>query len=115
MTEIKATCFRETGGEMVYTLRSVGHAEGFPEACAGISAILWSLAGWMENTPERANGLIAAYRLESGAAECLMLAETPSAGAASRAVWDLTLIGLMQLEKKYPQALRIEIRGGEPG
>ena len=112
MTEVRALSFRETGGEMVYALRAEGHAEGSPAVCAGISGILWALAGWVENAPERGGGLTAACRLDSGSADCLLLAETDAARSAARAVWDMTLIGLMQISRKYPEALRVEIRGG---
>lgn len=101
MTKI---CVEEDGRRRV--LSAQGHATGHPDVCAAISSILFSLAGWLENA--RANPAkhwIECFtcRMESGD---VML---DFAGDDDMAVaFDLAVIGLLQLEKAYPELIQVE-------
>lgn len=91
MTRIKARY-----GPDGYCVVSVGHA-GTSESCTAVSAILWALAGWVENN-------VGAYRMEKGGA----LICIPKCGGAA-AVMDMAVIGLQQLARKRPDDVKIEI------
>lgn len=75
------------------------HATGEPLVCAGASAIVWSLAGWLRNHAE--TGAVMTLRAGDAFVQC---ARTPAAETA----FELAAVGLMQLEKKYPEAIRVE-------
>lgn len=75
------------------------HATGSPLVCAGASAIVWALAGWLHNHPETE----AVLDLRSGNA-FVQCARTPEAEAA----FELAEVGLRQLEKKYQTLINVE-------
>ena len=77
-----------------------GHATGAPEACAGVSALLYALAGWLKNAPETARR--ARCRLAPGDAE-LRFPGSPAADAAAA----LCAIGLAQIAKRCPAAVAV--------
>lgn len=78
------------------------HATGEPLVCAGASAIVWSLAGWLHNHPEAE----AVMDLRAGDA-FVQCARTP----ASEAAFELAMVGLKQLEKKYEEYIQVEVNG----
>ena len=80
-------------------VRCIEHADGWPEVCAAISTLMYSAAGWLQN---REGAEISACELEPG--DALL---DYSAGEAGTAVYELLLIGFLQLEARYPQALRV--------
>lgn len=92
MTQIKARYGRDT-----YSIIAKNHA-GTSESCAGISAILWALAGWIENAHS------GACSLDKGDAYIAM----PKGGGADVAM-DMTVIGLLQIQKKAPDDVHIEM------
>jgi len=91
MTSIKARYGRDG-----YSVVSIGHA-GTTEACTAVSAIIQALAGWVHN---HEGGI----SLDKGEA---LIAFPRSEGAD--AVMDMTVIGLLQIEKAAPGAVKVEV------
>lgn len=75
------------------------HATGSPLVCAGASAIVWALAGWLHN--HRSTETVLDLRAGDAFIQC---ARTPETEAA----FELAEVGLKQLEKKYAQLIRVE-------
>lgn len=75
------------------------HATGEPLVCAGASAIVWSLAGWLKNHHEAEP--VMTLRPGDAFLQCARTAEAEVA-------FELAVVGLMQLEKKYPEKVRVD-------
>ena len=85
----------------MYTVRAKGHATGSQEVCAAVSGILYALAGYVENNR---HGLIyQRWSMDSGDVDV-----TFRGGERAEAVYQMTLIGLLQIEKRYPEYIRVE-------
>lgn len=99
MTEIYA----ERDGNR-FTINAQGHATGSPEVCAAISGILYALAGYVHNASD---GSTISYdeRLKSGFVYLDFHGGPGAAGA-----FDMAVIGLKQIEARYPEFLRVEYR-----
>ena len=80
-------------------LKMRGHATGDPIVCAGASGIVWALAGWLHNHKETE----ATISLRAGDA-FIQSNRTPEAETA----FDVATVGLLQLEKKCPELIRVE-------
>lgn len=95
------TVYAERDGTR-YTLFANGHATGHPEVCAAISGILYALAGYVRNATD---GSTIAYdeRMESGSVHLHFCGGPGAAGA-----FDMAVIGLKQIEAKYPDCIRVE-------
>lgn len=88
--------FYSNNGE--HELMLFGHAEGSPEVCAAASAIVYALAGWVENNREHLDERKQAFiDLKSGDA-CLLFTGDVCADAA----FQVAEIGLAQLANSYP-------------
>lgn len=92
------THVRARYGRYGYCLTSIGHAET-TEACVAVSALVQALAGWVHNGP-RSSGV----SLDKGEAT-IAFADCPGA----HEVMDLIVIGLLQIEKAAPDAVKIEV------
>lgn len=95
MTEVS---YRDEGGR--YTLRCQGHATGSDEACAAVSVLMTTLAGYLANAGDRARG---SWSLELGLAEISIETEDDRVIGA----WEVTLFGLKQLENSFPDYIRV--------
>lgn len=84
-------------GKNGYSVVSVGHA-GTKESCVAVSAIIQALAGWVHNG---SGGMIS---LDKGEA----LIEFPDCPGAD-AVMEMTVIGLLQVQKAAPEDIQVEI------
>ena len=84
-----------------YAITAEGHASGSPEACAGVSAILCALAGWLENAP-------AGVGVEKITTEPGRAALRFSGGAAAETAAELAEIGLRRIALAAPEAVRVE-------
>ena len=91
MTRIKARYSRDG-----YSVVSTGHA-GSGESCTAVSAILGALAGWVNNN-------VGKFTLDKGEA---MIAFPKNDGA--EAVMDMTVIGLLQVQKAAPEDVKVEL------
>lgn len=85
-----------------YTICANGHATGSPEVCAAISGLLYALAGYVRNASD---GSTLAYdeRLESGNVQLHFRGGEGAGGA-----FDMAVIGLKQIEAKYPELVSVE-------
>lgn len=79
------------------------HATGSPEACAAISTLMYSLAGWAENNRKH---LKTAPYYDLQPADAYILFDGDAEAAAA---FELVEIGMLQLEKSYPEYISVEI------
>ena len=89
------------GGAGRWRFAAAGHATGAPEACSGVSALLFALAGWLRGGPPGVG--VETVFLAPGEAELAF-----SGGDAAAAAAELTAVGLAQIAKRYPQAVTVE-------
>lgn len=84
-----------------HLLYAKGHADGSEKACAFISGIIFSLAGYLENAEGHVESL--SYRTEPGDAafECI-------GDECVTAAFEMAVIGLLQMEKAFPLYVRVE-------
>lgn len=94
MTEVYAA-----GSGDRFLITAYGHATGSPEVCAAVSTLLTALAGYLHNDRE-------IETLECELAPGCGFLEFRG-GERARAVYDMTVIGLLQLEKAQPEHLRV--------
>ncbi len=87
-----------------YLVTVTGHAAGSSEACAGVSAIVYALAGYLENARRDRLVNIKEVRLDSGDARLEWLGQP-----RARAAFDMAVVGLAQIAEKYPEAVRVEV------
>jgi uncharacterized protein YsxB (DUF464 family) len=78
-----------------------GYNTGNDIVCAGCSALAYALMGWMENAPERVTRRVCdlgdgELRLSGSGDDCFA------------AAFDMTVIGLAQIARKYPENALIE-------
>jgi len=87
------------------TLHMSGHAEyatGNDIVCAGCSAIAYALIGWIANSPEHMRDVDEMYEalghvlISAQGDECF------------QAVFDMAVIGLAQIGRKYPENVELE-------
>lgn len=93
----------------VYRLTAVGHATGSREVCAAVSGIVYALGGYLKNLEQRRAVEMGTFLLESGAAEIEAYSIGPQPDAAQHA-FGMTAVGLMQIEKKYPKQVTVDIK-----
>lgn len=91
MTRIRCRISRDG-----YSVVSVGHA-GSEQTCTAISAIIGALAGYADNNSGR-------FSLGKGEAMIFL----PKTDGADGAV-DMTIIGLLQIQKQEPDDVTVEI------
>lgn len=87
-------------GRDKYKIVSKGHA-GTSQTCTAVSAIIQALAGWAQNCDEY-------IALEKGKAT---ISFAKCEGAA--AVMDMTVIGLLQIQRACPDDIHVEITCSE--
>lgn len=87
-----------------YLVSVQGHAAGSDAVCAAASGIVYALAGYLANEREKVE--TEAVRLESGNA-CLRF----RGGERAEAAYRMTMIGLLQIEKKAPEYIQVEAQG----
>ena len=91
------TVYLEKDGNR-FTVSAKGHATGSEKMCAAISTLIYTLAGWLENSPE----------IESRATLNDANAHIEFYGAES--VFELICIGFLQLEKTNDKYIRVTLR-----
>lgn len=99
--------FYRSGGE--WTLRMMGHAgyaPGQDVVCAGCSAIAYALLGWAVNAHR---GAVLEQRDEPGDFVLCFA----GAGDPADAVFSMAEIGLRQIEKAYPENVRVVCSAGD--
>ena len=98
MTKITANK-KEYPGKTILYMSAKDHAEASALVCAGISAIMYALAGFVVNEMGTPNCKIT---LESGYAKvCCEMTER------TMAAFETALIGLIQISLSYPEEMKI--------
>lgn len=94
MTTIYAA---EAGGQ--YLVAAKGHATGSEQVCAGVSAIMYALAGTIKNNH-------CCKELDCKIQDGFLLCKF-SGGREAAAYYELTVIGLKQIANSYPEYIEI--------
>lgn len=99
----KVYCEQDTppsGSEGAYLICADGHASGSPEVCAAVSGLMYALSGYFLNTSR-----IQAFEniLLSGHARLRW-----QGGAEAKAVFDLCVIGFLQIEAAHPACISVK-------
>ena len=91
-----------------HTLVAAGHANyaeyGKDIVCAGVSALIQALIGWIEENPHRANNI----NVETVGEEIVISCE---GGEDIAAVFQMVSMGLEQIADSYPAHVQIKIIG----
>lgn len=97
-----------TAVENTHTLVVLGHANydeyGRDIVCAGVSALVQALIGWIEENAYKAD----CVSIDPKAGEVIVSCE---GGEDIAAVFYMTAIGLLQLSDSYPDHVQIDIIG----
>lgn len=75
-----------------------GHATGSEDVCAGVSAIVYALAGWAENYAE------SDVKTEFESGDALV---TFRGGSEAEAAFDMAVIGLKQIEAGHGRYISV--------
>lgn len=84
-----------------YTVDCRGHATGSVEACAAVSCLVYTLAGWLRNT----SVLVLKEKLEDGKAHIQFCG-----GDAAETAFDMISVGFLQLERQYGDYINVDFR-----
>ena len=87
-------CTLKTDG-MNHEITCKGHATGSPEVCAGISALVYALEGFLENYCDDFH-----VKHEPGDVEIWYAYRDDD-------IFHMFLIGLLEIEKGYPDHIRV--------
>lgn len=96
-------------GKGTFRLVLNGHATGYPEVCAAVSCLAYTLAGFLTNAEAAGDADVEALVLEPG---CVRI--HARGGARAEAAWEMTTIGLRQLAQRYPQGVQVDISDMRP-
>ena len=78
-----------------------GHATGSAEACAAVSCLVYTLAGWLHNTAV----LVLKKKLEDGNALIQF-----SGNDAAETAFDMICVGFLQLQAQYGDFISVDFR-----
>jgi len=90
-----------------YRIVSDGHADHNPgndTVCAGVSAILYTLIGSLENQVETGKKR---HKVEPGSFDIRYSPGSPQDTAAAAIIFNTAIIGLAQMAKSYPAHVRL--------
>lgn len=87
-----------------FNVAAKDHASGSEVACAGVSAVMYELAGYLVNAQRAGIVWDVSGHLKSGDA-----VQAWSGGIEAKTAYDMTRIGLMQIAKSYPQFVEIVV------
>ena len=82
-----------------YTVSCKGHATGSVEACAAVSCLVYTLAGWLHNT----SVLVLKEQLKDGDALIQY-----HGGAAAETAFDMICVGFLQLAQEYGDFVSVD-------
>lgn len=84
-----------------YLVEASEHTDG--KVCAAVSCLLYTLAGFIKNESKKDDGLeIEKCQIEEGYALIAF-----SGGNRCDAAFDMAVIGFLQLEASYPDAVKV--------
>jgi uncharacterized protein YsxB (DUF464 family) len=99
-------------GDNTYELSITGHAgystHGNDIVCAGVSAITFTLLGFLDNHMDDIESISA--QTESGRAHVVC-----KGGGKTALAFDMALIGLQQIAMKYPKHVTVDIHPAPGG
>lgn len=102
MTKIDITI-----SEPRYAIVLDGHATGSPEVCSGISALIYSLVGFLDNNEELL--FLKSVKLDRpGWGYVMFELEDPSPKV--KGAWEMLIIGLLQIQNTYPDYCDVTIK-----
>ena len=84
-----------------FMVKCQGHATGSVEACAAVSCLVYTLAGWLRNT----SVLMVKEKLEDGDALIQFCG-----GDAAETAFDMICVGFLQLEAQYGDYISVDFR-----
>ena len=84
-----------------YTVSCQGHATGSVEACAAVSCLVYTLAGWLRNTSIP----VLKEKLEDGKALIQF-----HGGDAAQTAFDMITVGFLQLQAQYGDYIHADLR-----
>ena len=84
-----------------YMVSCRGHATGSVEACAAVSCLVYTLAGWLRNT----SVLVVKEKLEEGDALIQF-----HGGVAAETAFDMITVGFLQLQAQYGDYISVDLR-----
>ena len=84
-----------------YTVSCKGHATGSVEACAAVSCLVYTLAGWLRNTSIP----VLKEKLEDGKALIQF-----HGGDAAQTAFDMITVGFLQLQAQYGDYIHADLR-----
>lgn len=83
----------------VFSVTAIGHATGSTEVCAAVSCLMYTLAGWIAQNPERG-----VYDISDACASVALVGSE-----AAEAIYELSRIGFLQLAESYPEFIRVGV------
>ncbi|MBQ3557856.1 MAG: ribosomal-processing cysteine protease Prp [Oscillospiraceae bacterium] len=92
-------CLEQVGKQ--YTVKCQGHATGSVEACAAVSCLVYTLAGWLRNT----SVVKLDEKLEAGDALIRFCG-----GDAAETAFDMITVGFLQLQEQYGEYISVDFR-----
>ncbi len=84
-----------------YCVSCKGHATGSVEACAAVSCLVYTLAGWLRNV----DTLTTQARLEEGDSLICFYG-----GAAAETAFDVICVGFLQLQAQYGAFVQVDLQ-----
>lgn len=84
-----------------YTVSCRGHATGSVEACAAVSCLVYTLAGWLHNAAVP----VLKEKLEDGDALIQY-----HGGAGAETAFDMICVGFLQLQEQYGAYIDVDFR-----
>lgn len=85
-----------------YKISAKEHATGSEAACAAVSGLMYALAGYLINAERE--GIVQDVRGHLSPGDAV---QQWCGGSEAEAVYDLVVIGLMQIARSYPQYVEI--------
>lgn len=102
MTKIDITI-----AEPRYSIIFDGHSTGSAEVCAGISALMYSLEGYLRNNEE--DLFIHSAKVDKpGWAYIMFELEEPAKNV--KGAFELVVIGLLQIQEAYPEFCEVKVK-----
>lgn len=89
----------------VYNIAFRDHATGAPEVCSGISALMFSLEGFLMNHEDEISSHVSSIPEDNTDASTYIRFESDSEKV--NGAFELVVIGLMQIEASYPDYCRV--------
>lgn len=97
-----------TLAEPRYSVVLDGHATGSPEVCAGISALVYSLEGFLREHEE--NLFLHSAKLDQEGWAYIMFELEDHPSNRIKGAFELFTIGLLQIQETYPEFCEVKIK-----